>query len=46
MYVGWEPFAIKVGDRIGQGTFSQYLIVDDDVPVNESRNGGYGSTGK
>ena len=46
MNVGKEPFVIKMGDRIGQGTFSNYLIVDDDVPASVNRNGGYGSTGK
>lgn len=37
---------IKKGDRIAQGTFSKYLITDDDCPVSEERIGGFGSTNK
>lgn len=41
-----EPVTIKVGDRIAQGVFQKYLTVDDDVCLNESRTGGYGSSGR
>lgn len=37
---------IKKGDRIAQGTFSKYLITDDDDPIAEERVGGFGSTNK
>lgn len=37
---------IKKGDRIAQGTFSKYLITDDDCPLSEERVGGFGSTNK
>lgn len=37
---------IKKGDRIAQGTFSKYLITDDDCPVEIERLGGFGSTNK
>lgn len=35
---------IKKGDKIGQGVFSKYLLIDDDLSVN-IREGGFGSTG-
>lgn len=37
---------IKAGERVMQGIFVKYLITDDDKPVNESRIGGVGSSGK
>lgn len=37
---------INIGDRIGQGMFTKYLITEDDKPLSETRNGGFGSTGK
>jgi len=37
----WE---VKAGEAIAQGTFHKYLIADDDVPKNEERKGGIGST--
>ena len=40
-----EPFRIEAGERIGQGIFSNYLVTDDDNPLSEIRNGGFGSTG-
>ena len=39
-------FVINKGDRVCQGTFSKYLITDDDCPVSDERVGGMGSTGK
>lgn len=43
--LGDEPYVINVGDRIGQGVFSKYLITDDDNASGE-RTGGFGSSGK
>ena len=37
---------IEVGDKIAQGIFEQYYVVDDDVVVADLRTGGIGSTGK
>lgn len=48
--LGSEDFVVKVGDRIAQGTFTRYLIADDDKYKhkidNAPRQGGFGSTGK
>ena len=41
-----ESLTIEKGDRIAQGKFEKYLITDDDNPLSEQREGGYGSTGK
>lgn len=41
---GDDPFIITKGTRCCQGVFSKYLIADGD-DVNETRTGGYGSTG-
>lgn len=38
-----EDVEIKKGERIGQGIFQKYLIVDNDVAAGE-RTGGFGST--
>lgn len=38
-----EDVEIKKGDRIGQGIFQKYLIVDNDEAEGE-RTGGFGST--
>lgn len=43
---GNEPVIINVGDRIAQGVFIEYKVTYDDVPENDFRIGGYGSTGK
>lgn len=40
-----ETQFIKIGDRIGQGIFLNYLKTVDDA-VTEKRTGGFGSTGK
>ena len=39
-----EETKIKKGERIGQGVFQKYLLVDNDDSEGE-RQGGYGSTG-
>lgn len=36
---------IKAGERVAQGVFLKYLRTDNDVPLNEERNGGIGSSG-
>lgn len=41
---GPETIYIKKGERIGQGVFSKFLLVDDDNAQGE-RLGGHGSTG-
>lgn len=41
---GDEPIIITKGTRCCQGIFGKYLIADGD-DVNETRTGGYGSTG-
>ena len=41
---GFESLTVNVGDRIVQGIFTKYYITDDDE-ANETRNGGFGSTG-
>ncbi len=38
-----EPVSIEAGERVCQGIFSKYLIVENDQAVNE-RAGGIGST--
>lgn len=40
------PVTIEAGERIMQGVFKKYLIVDHDEPVKMQRTGGVGSTGK
>ena len=40
-----EDITIKKGEAIGQGVFSKYLVVDDDISEGV-RTGGFGSTDK
>ena len=42
---GTENFEVKIGDRIAQGVFMKYLIVDNEEEIESVRNGGFGSTG-
>ena len=37
---------LKAGERVAQGIFQHYLIIDDDKPLNESREGGIGHSGR
>jgi dUTP pyrophosphatase len=39
------PIFIPKGTRIAQGIFMKYLTVTDEAPINQTRNGGFGSTG-
>jgi dUTP pyrophosphatase len=41
--LGNEPYEIKIGDKIGQGIFVRYGIVNDDN-ASGVRSGGFGST--
>ena len=41
-----EPYNIKTGDKIGQGIFVNFLTVEDEKEITETRVGGYGSTVK
>ena len=41
---GTEDYKIKIGDRIGQGIFTKFLIVDNEEPIEMKRKGGVGST--
>ena len=41
-----EDFIIKVGDRIGQGIFTKFLMVDNEEAIETERQGGFGSTNK
>lgn len=41
-----NDYKISVGDKIAQGIFTKYLIVDDEEEINTERSGGLGSTGK
>ena len=48
---GDKPFEVKIGDRIAQGVFLRYLIVDNDRFLSQKENrvirtGGFGSTGR
>ncbi len=40
-----ESQTISINDKIAQGIFVKYLIVDDDA-VENNRQGGFGSTGR
>lgn len=41
-----EDFVITRGDKIGQAIFMKYLFTDDDVPSDNIRKSGFGSSGK
>lgn len=41
-----EDYQIHIGDKIAQGIFTKYLIVDDEEEIEAERSGGLGSTGK
>lgn len=41
---GDKDWVVNVGDAIAQCSFYKYLIADNDLPVNEERVGGIGST--
>jgi dUTP pyrophosphatase len=37
---------IKAKERVAQGIFQTFLKTDDDQPLNQSREGGFGSSSK
>ena len=41
-----KPYEIKVGDKIGQGFFLNFLTIDNEEEITETRVGGFGSTVK
>lgn len=41
-----KTIELKEGDRIAQGVFKKYLVVDEENITSEERTGGFGSTGK
>ena len=43
--IGDKTQVIPPNARVAQGTFIKYLVADEDDVVNETRNGGIGSTG-
>ena len=47
-FYNFYPFdvTIKSGDRICQGVFAKFLKATNDTVLNNTRGGGYGSTGK
>ena len=44
--MGKKDFEVKIGDRIAQGVFMEYLTVDDEEKIDKKRKGGIGSTNK
>ena len=42
---GNSDILIKKGERVAQGIFQKYLVVDNDVALQAHRQGGFGSTG-
>ncbi len=43
---GKDVFKINIGDRIAQGIFLKYNIIDDEEEIKNKRKGGIGSSGK
>lgn len=41
-----NDYKINIGDKIAQGIFAKYLIVDEEEEITAERIGGLGSTGK
>ena len=44
--LGNEDYLVNIGDRIAQGVFMKYLVVDDEEEIKSERTGGLGSTNK
>ena len=44
--MGDKIYKVNAGDKIMQGVFIKYLIVDNDKPISQQRNGGIGSSGR
>ena len=47
-FYNFYPFDVTIekGERICQGVFAKFLKADNDIVLNNTRSGGYGSTGK
>jgi len=43
---GTKALELKAGDAFAQGILQKYNLMKDDDPVSQTRNGGFGSTGK
>lgn len=43
---GLEDVTIAKGERIAQGIFSKYEVVDEEEPTFDKRTGGFGSSGR
>ncbi len=43
---GDSDWQVNQGDRICQGIFSNYLVIDNESNIFKERSGGFGSTGK
>ena len=43
---GKQDYKVEKGDKICQGIFTKFLIVDDEKENKNQRTGGFGSTGK
>ncbi|EUJ29122.1 dUTPase [Listeria floridensis FSL S10-1187] len=43
--IGSEEVVIQKGERIAQGIFTKFLTADTEEVLNESRDGGFGSSG-
>lgn len=43
---GSEDYVVRIGDRIAQGIFTKFLMVDEEEPIIVERKGGFGSTDK
>lgn len=41
-----DDYEIHIGDKIAQGIFTKYLVVDDEEEITTERVGGLGSTGR
>ena len=41
-----EVVILEAGERVCQGIFEKYQITDDDAPVKNDRQGGFGSSGQ
>lgn len=39
-----KNFKVNIGDKIAQGIFSKFLVVDDEEEIINERKGGFGST--
>ncbi len=44
--LGDKDIDINIGDRVAQGIFIKYEVVDDEEEIKNKRKGGIGSTGK